>query len=139
MARKVLLRAAALSVTAAGLILSGCSLHKMDPEKIRDIEYTVVDKEEVPEEFLDRIEEEKKEPFRMSWKEQGYLYAARGYGEQKTSGYSIEVTGCYEAKQGIYIEISLMGQDKGEEISEAPAYPYVVVKMEYIDKEVIFR
>ena len=85
------------------------------------------------------VEEEKKEPFRMSWKEQGYLYAARGYGEQKTSGYSIEVTGCYEAKQGIYIETSLLGPDKGEEITEAPAYPYVVVKMEYIDKEVIFR
>ena len=139
MGKRVLLRAAVLSVMVPVLILEGCRVQKMDPEKIRDMEYTVVDKEEIPEEFLDRIEEDKEEPLKMSWKEQGYLYAARGYGEQKTSGYSIEVTGCYEAEDGIYIETSLLGPDKGEEITEAAVYPYVVIKMEYIDKQVIFQ
>lgn len=130
---------AAVLSAAVILTLTGCAIHKMNPEKLRDIEYTVVDKEEAPEAFLSKIEEAKEKPLELTWKEQGYLYAARGYGEQKTGGYSIEVTGCYEAEQGIYIETSLLGPDKGEEITEAATYPYVVVKMEYIDKQVIFQ
>jgi len=113
--------------------------YKLDPAKIRDVEYTVTDKEDVPEEFLERIEEAKEEPFELSYADQGCLYAARGYGKQKTSGYSIEVTACYEAERAVYIETALLGPDKGEEITEAATYPYVVVKMEYIDKQVIFE
>ena len=69
----------------------------------------------------------------------GYLYAARGYGEQKTSGYSVRVTECFEGEEGVYIETSLLGPDKGEEIRKSAACPYVVVKMEYIDKQIIFQ
>ena len=95
--------------------------------------------EDADEEFLERIEEAKEEPFKLSYADQGCLYAARGYGKQKTSGYSIEVTACYEAERAVYIETALLGPDKGEEITEAATYPYVVVKMEYIDKQVIFE
>ena len=131
----------AVLLTAAGVALlpSGCVAYKLDPAKNRDVEYTVTDKEDVPEEFLERIEEAKEEPFELSYADQGCLYAARGYGKQKTSGYSIEVTACYEAERAVYIETALLGPDKGEEITEAATYPYVVVKMEYIDKQVIFE
>ena len=42
------------------MLPSGCVAYKLDPAKIRDVEYTVTDKEDVPEEFLERIEERKK-------------------------------------------------------------------------------
>ena len=58
----------AVLLTAAGVALlpSGCVAYKLDPAKIRDVEYTVTDKEDVPEEFLERIEEAKEEPFELS-------------------------------------------------------------------------
>lgn len=39
--------------------LTACAAGKLDTEKIRDIEFTVLSKEEVPEEFMTQIEEEK--------------------------------------------------------------------------------
>ena len=84
-------------------------------------------------------EEEKDEPMKLFYADGGYLYAARGYGEQKTSGYSVRVTDCFEGEEGVYIETSLLGPDKGEEIRKSAACPYVVVKMEYIDKQIIFQ
>ena len=56
-----------------------------------------------------------------------------------TSGYSVRVTDCFEGEEGVYIETSLLGPDKGEEIRKSAACPYVVVKMEYIDKQIIFQ
>ena len=37
--------------------LTACAAGKLDTEKIRDIEFTVLSKEEVPEEFMTQIEE----------------------------------------------------------------------------------
>ena len=49
------------------------------------------------------------------------------------------MTDCFEGEEGVYIETSLLGPDKGEEIRKSAACPYVVVKMEYIDKQIIFQ
>ena len=43
-----------------------------------------------------------------------------------------------EAKDGIYLKTNLLGPPKTEEIIEGKTYPYVIVKMEYSDKNVVF-
>ena len=118
------------------LALTACSVSKTDKKKIRDVEFTVLDKEDIPEEFMVRIEEAKEEPMKLSYADKGYLYAARGYGVQKTSGYSVNVSQCYETEQGIHMETSLLGPGKEEKILKKKTYPYVVVKMEYADKPI---
>ena len=51
---------AVLLAGAGGALLStGCVGYKLDPAKLRDVAYTGTDKEDVPEEFLERIEEAK--------------------------------------------------------------------------------
>lgn len=139
MKRRIKACVCAAFFAASAFVFAGCSIQNMEPERIRDVEYTVVDKDEVPEEFKARIEEEKEEPMKLFYADGRYLYAARGYGEQKTSGYSVRVTDCFEGEEGVYIETSLLGPDKGEEIRKSAACPYVVVKMEYIDKQIIFQ
>ena len=78
----------AVLLTAAGVALlpSGCVAYKLDPAKIRDVEYTVTDKEDVPEEFLERIEEAKEEPFELSYADQGCLYAQGGTENRRPAG-----------------------------------------------------
>jgi len=121
------------------LLLAACAAGKTDHKKIRNIEFTVVDREDIPEEFLARIEEEKDGQMKLSYGDRGYLYAARGYGVQETSGYSVTVEQCFETEQEIQIETSLLGPGKEEKILKKKTYPYVVIKMEYTDKQIEFK
>lgn len=126
-------------LVVTGVSLSACQVRKDDTKKLRDIEFTVVAADEVPEELNAQIEAEKEEGFRLTYGDNGYLYIARGYGERKTSGYSVEVAACYETEDLICMETELLGPPKDEEIQEKSTYPYVVIKTEYTDKNVAFN
>ena len=127
-----------LPVLIAGLS-SGCVSRYGEDQKLRDLEFAVVDREDEPEELSAMIEEEKEHPFEMIYVDQGQLYIAEGYGEQPTTGYSVEVNSLYETGSAVCIHTSLMGPEKGEETEETVTYPYVVVQLEYIEKDVIFN
>ena len=118
------------------MILTACAVSRTDEKKIRDVEFTVIDKEDIPQEFLTRIEEAKDGQMRLSYGDKGCLYAARGYGVQETSGYSVTVNRCFETDHKIRIDTSLLGPGKGEKILKKKTCPYVVIKMEYTDKQV---
>ena len=119
--------------------LTACAAGKLDTEKIRDIEFTVLSKEELPEEFMTQIEEEKSGQMKLNYGDKGYLYIARGYGTKTTTGYSVEVFQCYETGNSVVIKTGLQGPGKKEEILKKKTYPYVVIKMEYTDKQVVFK
>ncbi len=119
--------------------IAGCSAEKLSTDKIRDIDFTVLEEENIPEELQTMIKEKRTEVFQMTYADKGALYIAKGYGEQASSGYSIEVKDCYETKNAIYIHTNLIGPAKEEKIVEAKTYPYIVVKLEFIDKNVVFQ
>lgn len=120
------------------LTLTACSVRKTDDKKLRDIEFTVLDKDDIPEEFMVQIEEAKEGQVKLSYGDKGYLYIARGYGQKETSGYSVEVSRCYETENEIHIETGLLGPGKEEKILKKKTCPYVVIKMEYTDKAIEF-
>lgn len=123
---------------ATACISAGCVRRYTETEKIRDLEVTVVGRHEEPEELSAMIDEEKEHSFRMTYADQGVLYIAEGYGEQPTTGYSVAVKELYETENAIYIATNLLGPEKGEEIKKIATFPYVVVQLEYIDKDIIF-
>ena len=133
------MKAKGLFVLGCVLLLCGCSVQKNDMTKIRDVEFTVVDEQKLPEELALHIAEVKKEPFEIAYGDEGYLYVAKGYGKKEVSGYSIEVEACYETENLICIKNTLLGPPKGEEIQEEETYPYIVIKMEYSEKDVVFQ
>ena len=118
---------------------SACTVEKLKTEKLQDLDYTVLAMEEVPEEFLTEIEEREKKPFKLTYEDQGYLYIAEGYGKQATSGYSIEVADVYETENAIYVQTNLIGPAEDENVVMRPTYPFIVMKTENIDKNVVFR
>lgn len=120
-------------------VLAGCSVEKKGEDKQNDVEFTIVEEEEIPKEMARVIEEQKKEPFQITYGDKEYLYIGQGYGEQPTSGYSISVDSCYEAEHAIYIHTSLLGPGTEEEISENPTCPYVVVRVKWSEKHVVFE
>lgn len=127
-----------LVLAAVCAMCAGCA-GKDDMEKLRDVEFTVVSPEEVPEELNSLIEENKKEEFQLTYADKGWLYITRGYGERETSGYSVEVSACYETEDVICMETELLGPPKDEDILEKSTWPYVVIKTEYVEKNVVFK
>lgn len=120
-------------------IMSGCSMEESSNEKLRDLEFTIVDQNDIPEELLQIIDEKKAGEFKVTYTDNENLYICIGYGEQKTGGYSIAVSDLYLTSNAIFIKTNLIGPSKDEKISEGLSYPYVVVKTEYIDKSVVFE
>ena len=120
-------------------LMAGCSAEKLRTEKLRDIEFTVVDEDNIPEELGEMIEDKQKAPMKLTYADNGSLYVAVGYGAQPTSGYSIEVKELYETENAIYIHTNLIGPAKDEKIVEKKTYLYLVVKLEFIDKNVVFE
>lgn len=118
-----------------GTVLTGCK----EEEKIRDLDFTVVSSECVPPELLEEIEGKKQEEFQLSFKDGNYLYLCVGYGRQETSGYSICVKDLYLTDSSIVLDTTLLGPKHTKDKNvQGESYPYIVIKMEYIDAVVIF-
>lgn len=131
-----------ISVMLVGLLclsVAACGVQQKDSmEKIKDLEFTVIPEDKLPEELLSAIEERKEERFKITFQDQGFLYICIGYGKQETGGYSIAVNELYETANAIYVDTNLLGPEPGEKGNLSPSYPYVVIKTEYIEKSVVF-
>ena len=133
---KRLFRVLLVCLLCAGVIACGA---RQDPmEKIKDLEFTVIAEDKLPDELSVMIEEKKASPFKITFQDQGFLYICVGYGEQETAGYSIAVNALYETANAVYIDTNLIGQGPEEKGKLTPTYPYIVVKTENVNKSVVF-
>lgn len=121
------------------LTMSACSVQKIQEEKIRDLDYTVLCEEDIPEELQEQIQRKKMEEFRLTYEDQGILYLAKGYGERETSGYQVELKACYETENTLHIRTELLGPSKKEKIIREKTNPYIVVKLSSVGKNVMFE
>lgn len=116
---------------------SSCGKKEKEIPKIKDLEYTVLEESEIPEELLEKVKEKKKENFDITYQSDGYLYIARGYGAQSTSGYSVKILELYETSEGIIFSSELVGPRRDELVLQIETWPYIVIKMQDIGLEVI--
>ncbi|MCC8168592.1 MAG: protease complex subunit PrcB family protein [Clostridiales bacterium] len=128
----------ALLAVCVVVMVSGCGFKQLSSEKVSDLEYTVADPDEVPEELAAEIEQQINSAFTLTYMDGDYLYLARGYGEQETGGYSISVKELYLTEDSVYFETELFGPRKGEAVGQSASYPYIVVKMERREEAVVF-
>ena len=122
-----------------GSVLSGCSVEETNRTKVADLEYSIVEDAEIPEELMTMIEEKKAADFKLTHEMGEDLYIVRGYGEQATGGYSIRIKDCYLTSNAILFDTELVGPRKGENASASPSYPYIVIKTEKRDQSTIFE
>lgn len=119
--------------------LSGCSVGKDDGEKLRDLEFTVIGDEEVPQELMKTIEEKKANVFKLTYSDGQNLYIVTGYGEQPSGGYSIAVGELYLTENSIVLDTELKGPENGEQAGTEKSYPYIVIKTECLENPVVFQ
>lgn len=123
------------------IIGSACGAKTEEVKRVKDLEYTVVEEADIPEELLTIINEKKASPFKLTFDSSGkeYLYIVVGYGAQNTGGYSIQVEDLFLSTNAIYFDTNLIGPGKEEAVITVTTYPYIVVKTEYMDKKVVFQ
>ena len=123
------------------VVLTGCGMSGERNIKLRDLDFTVLSEEKIPEELKTVITEKRSEPFRLTYSDNQNLYISIGYGEQKTGGYSIAVDELYLTDDAVHVSTSLLGPDITGQKSGAgkPTTPYIVIKTELLDKTVIYN
>ena len=131
------------AAVAVMLLFTGCSLGTLKDQKTGEIEYEIVKKEEIPEKLKEEIAEAEKSEMWISNADTGnegrYLYIVKGYGRQETTGYSIEVNECYETEHTVVVRTTLLGPQKKEKTHKKKTYPYIVIKIPYTDKQIIYE
>ena len=119
-------------------LLTGCRIEDAKQKKLSEPEYTILAKEDIPEELFGQIEEAKTEEMKLTYADDGAFYIARGYGAQP-GGSSIQVLELYTTKDGIVFDTQLVGGGKNAESATTSAYPYIVVKLLCDEQNVVFE
>jgi len=139
--KKVMLYGAIILIIIAviTIILISCKITGTSSKKVSDLDYTVVEDQDVPTELMKIIDEKKQNSLRLTYSTKDYIYIVAGYGTQSSSGYSIRLNEVYLGQNAIYIDTNLIGPSKGEEVNENATYPYIVIKIEKRDDPVVFN
>lgn len=119
--------------------LTGCTFLSEERVKLRDLDFTVLAEEKIPEELRSIIGEKKAETFQLTYSDRDSLYIVIGYGEQATGGYSIAVNELYLTDSAIYVNTELLGPEPSQKSNPEPSFPYIVIKTEFMDQPVIFE
>ena len=135
---RLLLYMAALLMITVLVTLFGCGIEKTDGNRLQDLEYEIIE-DEIPKELAEKIEEKRSADFKLTYENDKYLYIVRGYGEQETGGYSIQILDLYLTQNAVVLHTNLKGPSKDEVKNAAPSYPYIVIRIEHTDKNVIFQ
>ena len=119
--------------------LTGCKKDEMEIKKLRDLEFTVVEEADLPKELKEIIDEKKEKPLRLHYSNKDSLYIVVGYGKQNSGGYSIAVEELFLTDNAIYFDTNLIGPSQDDLVTQGVTYPYIVVKLEYMDKKIVFE
>lgn len=116
----------------------GCKIIDKTEEGHIPVTYEIVEEADIPEDMMKEIRRKKVKPFRLVYREPGYVYAGEGYGKQEQRKCCIEWVECAETEDALYIETTLHGPGGNGVVCE-DEYPYSVIRIEEKNKQVIFE
>lgn len=117
---------------------AACTGEKAVQPQGEELAFTVVSEDRLPEELKEILEGKKENAFKLTYADSGYLYICIGYGRQDGGGYSVTVDDLYETENAVYAATTLLSPKAGSEPGNSPSYPYIVLKVEFRDKTVVF-
>lgn len=120
-----------------GFLMNGCAAHNKE-ETSTEMPYEVLSEDDIPVELKMKLEETKTDSVRMAYETSDALYIAVGYGEKEQEGYEISVDSVKSSEHFVYIHTTLTGP-REEAKQKMKSYPYLVIKCQQTEKQVIFR
>lgn len=107
-------------------------------ENAQDLAYEIVTGSDVPHKVNEKIYKAKEKGFGFAYRDGETMYTIFGFGKQNTGGYSIQVLAVKETDSAVVIEAKLVAPEAEEVISTSPSYPYMILKMTNVEKDVQF-
>lgn len=130
---------AALCLVCLLLLAGGCRAERIDRNGEKELAYTVMKTEDIPEEVMKTMEEQGEEPYQLCYQDGEVLYLMRGYGKQKTGGYSIQIESLSSSGATVIFRTKLLGPQSREEQKSDGSCPYIVVRTENQELPVLFE
>lgn len=118
-------------------VLSGCRFIKIEEGERTPLEYTIMKQEEIPREAVELMEQKKEKAFQMTYQVGDVRYLMKGYGQQLTGGYSIQVEEVSESENAVFCKTRLVGPEE-KNIGSEPSYPCLVLRIADTQKPVQF-
>ena len=119
------------------VVLSGCCFIKIEEGERTPLEYTIMKQEEIPPEAVELMEQKKEKTFQMTYQVGDVRYLMKGYGQQLTGGYSIQVEEVSESENAVFCKTRLVGPEE-KNIGSEPSYPCIVLRITDTQKPVRF-
>lgn len=119
-------------------LLGGCRYIRIEEAPREPLNFTIVNEEEIPKELAALIEEKKAKEFQLTFQEGADMYLVRGYGQQMSGGYSIQVQEVSHSANAVFFVTNILRPSEDSMGSE-PSYPYIAVKIKYRDDPVQFE
>lgn len=139
MKKKVCAFAVVMIMTFLMVFLSACKLEETDDKKIKDLDYTICDEGKLPEALRQLIQEKKKEPFKLTYETKDYLYIVIGYGAQDRADLCIQLEELYLTENAIFVDTELDCVEGKVLEDDKLTYPWIAVKCQLYDVQVIFE
>lgn len=116
---------------------TGC-IKKDQQGQRENVVYVICKRNVVPTQLGKLIDEQKMEAFHFTYTTGDFTYYVVGYGRQPGSGYKIKVKEFRADKTHIYLDTTLEGITK-EHQRTGKSYPYIILKSQFYEKDVIFH
>lgn len=116
---------------------TGC-IKKDQQGQRENVVYVICKRNVIPTQLGKLIDEQKMEPFHFTYTTGDFTYYVVGYGRQPGSGYKIKVKEFSADQEHIYLDTTLEGVTK-EHQRIGRSYPYIILKSQFYEKDVIFH
>ena len=117
----------------------GCEMQIVPQEERKEVSFSIISKECIPESLAKLIEERKDEEMKITYVDQGKRYIVIGYGKQNSGGYSIYIKDLYKTENALYVDTCLMGPKEKTKIQETTSYPMIVLRISEMGLPVVFQ
>lgn len=119
--------------------LTSCQIEETKTDKVKDLDFTICDESKLPNELVDLIKEKRVEPFKLTYRTKDYLYIVVGYGSQNRVDLSVMMKELYLSENAIVVDTELEATQSSTLEDNLVSYPWIAVKCELYDLQVIFK
>ena len=106
------------------MLLASCRITDVSEGERKELSYAIVKPGDFPPEIDQILRRKKESAFQMAYD----LYILRGYGKQKSGGFSIQIEEVSKSENPVFVRTKLVGPAAKEEQKGAASCPYVVLK-----------
>lgn len=109
-------------------LLASCRITDVNEGERKSTAYTIVKPGDFPAEIDQILQEKKETEFCVAYEIEDDLYILRGYGKQKSGGFSIQIEEVSKTEHAVFVKTKLVGPATKEAQKGAASCPYLVLK-----------